>query len=188
MKRQCWILFLVMPVFLFASKIQISRLSFEKNFIYLSLDTDVHDVINLKQVIDQGIPIDLDYQICLYRKDVGFFGNTEETNFLIHYQIKQDMINSGYEITGNIGDHSVGKWYSQEKDALDFLLTLRKIRIIPSEMLKSDVIYYFEISQKITSIRLAPPLSWLYQILGTWNYDSPKIRSRMFTLNGILME
>lgn len=173
---------------LFASRIRIAHLVFGRENIFLSLNTKVDDVINIGKILNQGISVTLKYEVSVYRMNSSVFGDTQETNLIVYYEIKKDVINKGYEITGMIGKQSVARWYAHLDPALDFLLSPKKMKMISITFLKPDVVYYFEIYQEITSIYLLPPLSWLYQMLGNWNYVSPKIRSRTFTKDGIIVE
>jgi len=183
----CIFLFLFSS-FLCASRIRINHLVFGRDNLFLSIKTKVKDSINIAKILNQGIPVTVKYEVAVYRMNSSFFGDSQETNLTIDYEIKKDVINKGYEITGMIGKQSVARWYARLNPALDFMLSPEKMKMIPITLLKPDVVYYFEIHQEITSIYLLPPLSWLYQMLGNWNYVSPKIRSRMFTKDGIIVE
>jgi hypothetical protein len=142
--------------------------------------------VDLDKIIADGIEIEASYQIYLYRKTGVFIPDDLVSKDTVLYKAKKDFFNNGYELIEYSRDSEMSMWFYKIEELKYFLMNLERVRVINLEKLNQDAVYYAEVQLVVTSLKLYPPLSVIFNLFGKWNYTSPKIRSREFNRHGII--
>ncbi len=170
------------------SEFKITKIAFEGNFLILSVSSDPTNYVDMKRIIEDGINLKIIYEFDIYKKNPLFFPDMLLTNINMEYKCKKDIINNGFESILSNQNELKSKWFPGILDMIDYVSSIKNVKIIPIDSLDEDSHYYLVAKQEIISMELFPPLSFIYSLMGRWNYTSGKLQSKYFNKNGIINE
>lgn len=173
---------------LWGEEVSISDIYFEDNFLLLSVQTSITDILDIHGFIEDGIDLEVSYEIFVFRKMSFLVPDELVTNILIYRQVTKDFINDGYELVETVANTEKVYWYRDVIPLYQKISGIKDFPVIMGTDLSATSVYYAQIQVKYISLKLYPPLSIIYNILGKWNYTSKKIKSRTFSANGLLLE
>lgn len=179
--------FLFFPVLLSAS-VSFTKIALSGGFLTLSLSSDSTNSVNIARILDDGLDLKVTYSFSLHKR--GSFMVADEliaANDLI-LDARRDLINNGFETEVRFRGDIRGRWFQTVGEMSSYLMGLQNFRVLKLSVLEPGSVYYLEVKQSVTSLDIVPPLSFIYSLFGNWNYVSKKIRSSLFTRNGILHE
>lgn len=173
---------------LHAASLQISKMYIDDETLYMSFISSVTDAINIVSIVNDGINIEFKYTICVYRNMGILLPSELLVKRTVLISAKKDFINDGYEIMLLDGSAKRYLWISGIPKLYDTLMKVNGIFLVDLSQLDERSDYYAEVQLQVTSLKLYPPLSIIYNLFGNWNYTSRKIRSRMFNKDGFAAE
>lgn len=177
---------------LFSAGLLIDEVYFSEGNVYVSMESSVTDAVDIFSYVEDGIELNVEYNVTVYRKTGFLSPDVEITNVPVTFIARKDFINNGYEVNAFIDGQIKDYWYYDASNLYYRLIRIDSLKLVSIEHLRdtepepSD--YYVIAQVSFTTLELYPPLSIIYNLLGNWNFNSKRIKSRIFRVDGIVME
>lgn len=173
---------------LYAASLRITRMAIDDETLYMSVESSVTDAVNLVKIVNDGISVEFKYTIWVYRQMGLLLPNELLLKRTVIVSVKRDFVNDGYEILMLDGSSKKFYWISGLYRLYDKLMKVDSIFLLDLSQLDESSEYFAEVQLEVSSLKLYPPLSIIYNLFGNWNWTSKKIRSRIFNRDGFITE
>ncbi len=148
------------------TKIVINKTN-NKIFVSASLDEDIPEEIF--EYLHNGVKVTIVYEINLYRK-TPFFYITDSKIKKIAYKkiVKYNMWEKNYYLYENEGKVKIPK----RKILNNKLKFINNIFVIDINQLEKNEEYYIRVKASLESVKLFPPLSWIFGLVSTTGFET----------------
>lgn len=178
------LLFLLLPAAAWPA-LTFTQLLLDKGFVIISATMSPVSPQRLPDLVDEGMNVKIELSCTLFRKSGALLPDEPITNLTVRYIVKKDVLNSGYSVALEGFTGPKERWFNDTDELVPFLMRFPGVRVCPLSLVDEEGYYFTEIQFHVVSLELYPPLSILFNLIGNWNYNSPKVRSRSFNRGGI---
>jgi hypothetical protein len=181
-------LLLALPAPLLHPALNITQLLLDKGFVIVSAEMSPVSPPRLSEFIDDGMNVKIELQCVLYRKTGMLIADEAVTNSMARFVVKKDVLNNGFVVTASGTADTRERWFSDTNELVPYLMSFHGVKICTLDTVGNEGSYYAEIQFHVISLELYPPLSFIFNLMGNWNFSSSKVRTRSFNRGGIFNE
>lgn len=123
----------------------------------------------VEEAIRSGVPTTFIYRIVLYHKAGESLGSRIAYREISH-TIKYDTLRKDYTLT--MSEKKEPVVIQDFKTAKDALAAVRALSLTTLERLEKDAVYSLQIKAELDTIKLPPPLNYLFFFISYWDIET----------------
>lgn len=170
------IILILLPNTLHSQKIKDIKLNTNENHLIVSASVDTHIPDEIIDLLKNGVKITIVYYIHILEKR-PFWLIFDKT--IYEKSIKKVVTYNIWEKNFYLKEGSDIYKIKTEKELQNRLMNISNIKLIKISKLKAKKGLYLKIKAKLESIKLFPPLSWIYDLVITRSFETPWKKKRI---------
>lgn len=165
------IIIIFLPVFISAQNIKNITIKTLDNFILIDSSIDTPLPQEIIELLKNGVKVTITYYINL--KETQPFWMLKD-KIIVSKNVKKIISYNMWEKTYICEDSISGKIViKDEKNLQDIIKNIKNVKVASLKELKDKDGLYIAVKAKLESLKLFPPLSWIYDLVITRSFETP---------------
>lgn len=157
------------PAFSEQARIKNTLITYDKKNLTIYFHVDGSFTPKIEEAIQSGIPTTFIYRIHLYNKSGDTLG-TQIKSRRISHTIKYDPLRKDYTVIASEKKEAV---VTQDfKKAKELMARVDAFPLAPLDRLQRDSQYSLQIKAELDTIKLPPPLNYLFFFISYWDFET----------------